>query len=55
MSGEILKLKMGFVHLNLPMEFEATRKEGGRLIDANRLIAEIDDGEGGYTYRAPLS
>lgn len=33
-SGEILKLKMGFVHLNLPMEFEATRKEGGRLIDA---------------------
>jgi hypothetical protein len=28
---------------------------GGRLIDANRLIAEIDTGEGGYVYRAPLS
>jgi hypothetical protein len=24
-------------------------------MDVNRLIAEIDDGEGGYTYRAPLS
>jgi len=33
-SGEILKLGLGYVHLNLPMEFEATRKEGGRLIDA---------------------
>ena len=28
---------------------------GARLIDANRLIAEIDTGEGGYIYRAPLS
>ena len=28
---------------------------GGRLIDVNRLIAEIDSGEGGYTHRAPLS
>jgi len=34
---------------------EGTGGRGGRLIDANRLIAEIDDGEGGYTYRAPLS
>lgn len=33
-SGEILKLGLGYVHLNLPMEFERTRKEGGRLIDA---------------------
>ena len=28
---------------------------GGRLIDANRLIAQIDTTEGGYIYRAPLS
>ena len=28
---------------------------GGRLMDVNRLIAEIDVAEGGYTYRAPLS
>lgn len=28
---------------------------GGRLIDVNRLIAEIDRAEGGYIYRAPLS
>jgi len=33
-SGAILSLGLGYVHLNLPMEFEATRKEGGRLIDA---------------------
>ena len=29
---------------------------GARLIDVNRLIADMDDGPGsGYTYRAPLS
>jgi len=29
---------------------------GARLIDVNRLIADLDDGPGaGYTYRAPLS
>jgi hypothetical protein len=28
---------------------------GGRLIDVNRLIAQIDATEGGYIYRAPLS
>ncbi len=28
---------------------------GGRLIDVNRLIAEIDTDAGGYLYRAPLS
>jgi predicted phage terminase large subunit-like protein len=33
-SGAILKLGMGYVHLNLPMEFEATRREGGRMVDA---------------------
>jgi predicted phage terminase large subunit-like protein len=33
-SGEVLRLKLPYVHLNLPMEYEATRKEGGRLIDA---------------------
>jgi predicted phage terminase large subunit-like protein len=33
-AGEILRLKLPYVHLNLPMEFERTRKEGGRLIDA---------------------
>jgi predicted phage terminase large subunit-like protein len=33
-SGEILKLGLGYVHLNLPMEYERTRKEGGRLVDA---------------------
>jgi hypothetical protein len=27
----------------------------GRLIDINRVIAEIGTGEAGYTYRAPLS
>jgi hypothetical protein len=34
---------------------EGTAGPGGRLIDVNRLIAEIDASEGGYTYRAPLS
>lgn len=35
---------------------DATGGPSGRLIDVNRLIAEIDDGPGaGYTYRAPLS
>jgi hypothetical protein len=34
---------------------EGTGGPGGRLIDVNRLIAGIDDAEGGYTYRAPLS
>lgn len=33
-AGEILRLKLPYVHLNLPMRFEAWRKEGGRLIDA---------------------
>ncbi len=27
----------------------------GRLIDVNRLIAQIEDPACGYTYRAPLS
>jgi hypothetical protein len=34
---------------------EGTTGPGGRLLDVNRLIAHIDDAEGGYTYRAPLS
>jgi hypothetical protein len=34
---------------------EGVAGPGGRLIDVNRLIAEIDDGEGGYAYRAPVS
>jgi predicted phage terminase large subunit-like protein len=33
-SGEILRLRLPYVHLNLPMEFEATRKEGNRLVSA---------------------
>lgn len=32
-SGSILKLDLGYVHLNLPMEFERTRKEGGRSVE----------------------
>jgi hypothetical protein len=34
---------------------EGTGGPGGRLINVNRLIDEIDKTEGGYTYRAPLS
>ena len=34
---------------------EGTSGPGSRLIDINRLVAGIDDAEGGYTYRAPLS
>ena len=34
---------------------EGTAGLGGRLIDVNALIAQIDGSEGGYTYRAPLS
>jgi hypothetical protein len=34
---------------------EGTAGPGGRLIDVNRLIGEIDAAEGGYIYRAPLS
>jgi hypothetical protein len=34
---------------------EGTVGPGGRLIDVNRLIAELDTGAGGYLYRAPLS
>jgi hypothetical protein len=34
---------------------ERTEGPGGRLVDVNRLIAEIDDADGGYEYRAPLS
>ena len=34
---------------------EGTAGPGGRLIDVNRLIAQIDATEGGYIYRAPLS
>ncbi len=34
---------------------EGTSGPGDRLIDVNRLIAEMDSGEGGYIYRAPLS
>lgn len=33
-SGTVLALDLGFTHLNLPMEYERTRKEGGRLVDA---------------------
>ena len=28
---------------------------GGRLIDVDKLIAQVDATEGGYIYRAPLS
>ena len=34
---------------------EGTDGPGGRLIDVNRLISEIDTAVGGYIYRAPLS
>lgn len=34
---------------------EGNSGPGGRMIDVNRLIDEIDAAEGGYTYRAPLS
>jgi hypothetical protein len=34
---------------------EGTAGPGGRLIDVNRLITQIDAAEGGYLYRAPLS
>lgn len=34
---------------------EGNTGPGGRLIDVNRLIAEVDGAEGGYIYRAPLS
>ena len=34
---------------------EGAAGPGGRLIDVNRLIAQIDATEGGYIYRAPLS
>jgi hypothetical protein len=34
---------------------EGAEGPGGRLIDVNRLIAQIDATEGGYIYRAPLS
>lgn len=32
-SGEILRLKLPYVHLRLPMEFEPTREENGQQID----------------------
>ena len=32
-AGTILKLKLPYVHLNLPMEFERYRVEGGRRVD----------------------
>ena len=41
--------------LGLDPTAEGATGPGGRLMDVNRLIAEIDDGEGGYIYRAPLS
>jgi hypothetical protein len=34
---------------------EGTAGPGGRLIDVNKLIAQVDRSEGGYIYRAPLS
>jgi hypothetical protein len=34
---------------------EGTAGPGGRLLDVNKLIAQVDATEGGYTYRAPLS
>lgn len=33
-SGEIVKLGLPYTHLNLPMEFEEYREEGGKRIDA---------------------
>jgi predicted phage terminase large subunit-like protein len=33
-AGEILRLGLPYVHLNLPMEYEPTRRENGRMIDA---------------------
>jgi predicted phage terminase large subunit-like protein len=33
-AGTILKLRLPYVHLNLPMEFEPYREEGGKKIDA---------------------
>ena len=38
--------------LGLDPTAEGMTGPGGRLIDVNRLIAEIDTGEGGYLYRA---
>lgn len=42
-SGTILQLKLPYVHLNLPMEFEPTRKEGGLDVD-NRCRTYRKDG-----------
>lgn len=33
-SGEVLALNLGYVHLNLPMEFEAFTKHKGEIVDA---------------------
>jgi hypothetical protein len=34
---------------------DTSEDPGGRLIDVNRLVDEVKDAVGGYTYRAPLS
>lgn len=42
-AGTIQQLKLPYVHLNLPMEFESTRKEGGKDVD-NRCRTYRMDG-----------
>jgi len=47
-SGTILKLGLPYVHLNLPMEFEEYREEGGKRIDARcRTYLQRDIGPDG--------
>lgn len=42
-SGTIKQLRLPYVHLNLPMEFEPTRREGGKDVD-NRCRTYRKDG-----------
>jgi len=41
-AGTILKLGLPYVHLNLPMEFESYREEGGKRIDARCVTYDKD-------------
>jgi len=41
--------------LGIDPTVEGTTGPGGRLIDVNRVIAQLDEGDRGYAYRAPLS
>ncbi len=41
-AGTILQLKLPYVHLNLPMEFEPTRREGGLEVDNRCRTYRLD-------------